>query len=262
MPPRHRSRLYSVVSACVVVAVVGVLAYSLARMDYEWSFAFLWDYLWNAENNEPGLLLQGLWGTLRISLISIVTGTVWGVILGLILYAREPVSLFAARVCVDLFRNTPVLVQLYVAYFVVGTAFDIGAETAGVLTLSLFCGAYIAEMTRGQLDTFEKGQLDAARSLGLTPWQIAAHIIAPQATRRMLPPLVGQFVSLVKDSSLVSVISLTELTKAGLNIVAVSFKSFETWFVVAALYLAVNQCLSSLGRLLEERLSRGERHAR
>jgi polar amino acid transport system permease protein len=262
MPPRKRSLFYSLLSALIVIGAVGVLTYSLVKMDYDWSFGFLWQYVWNAETNKPGLLLHGLWGTLRIALVAILIGTLWGVALGLILFAREPVSLFAGRLCVDLFRNTPVLVQLYVAYFVIGTAFDISAETAGVLTLSLFCGAYIAEMTRGQLDSFEKGQLDAARSLGLTPMQIGVHIVAPQAARRMLPALVGQFVSLVKDSSLVSVISLTELTKAGLNIVAVSFKSFETWFLIAALYLLINQCLSSAGRLLEEHLSKGQQHAR
>lgn len=258
MPPKKRSLWPSLLSATVVLSVLSLLFCSLWSMDYEWDFAFLWAYIWDQENQAPGLVLHGLWGTLRISLLSITCGTVWGLFLGLLLHLREPVSAAAAEFCVDLFRNTPVLVQLYVAYFVVGTAFEIDAEPAGILTLSLFCGAYIAEITRGQLDVFDKGQIDAARSLGFSPLQMTVHIIAPQAIRRMLPPIVGQFVSLVKDSSLVSVISLTELTKVGMSIVAVSFKSFETWFFIAALYFLINQCLSTLGKRLERRLSRGE----
>jgi polar amino acid transport system permease protein len=240
-------------------------------MDYEWSFGFLGEYFWHSGvietdgyGNEyqgrggPGLLLQGLWGTLRISFFSICLGIVWGVALGLILTLREPVSAFTARLVVDLFRNTPVLVQLYVAYFVVGTAFGIEAEAAGILTLGLFCGAYIAELTRVQLEVFDKGQLDAARSLGFSLWQTASHVVIPQVVRRMLPALVNQLVSLVKDSSLVSVISLMELTKAGLNIVSLTFRSFETWFVIAAMYFVINQALSTFGRKLERRLAKGE----
>ncbi len=261
MPPRTRKAWPSLLSALIVLLLVGTLSFSLLRMDYDWDFGFLASYLWNEEEQKPGLILLGLWGTLRISFLSILFGSIWGLFLGIILHLREPVSAGAAKLCVDLFRNTPVLVQLYVAYFVVGTAFDIEAEPAGILTLSLFCGAYIAEITRGQLDVFDRGQLDAAQSLGFSPWQCARHIVAPQATRRMLPPLIGQFVSLVKDSSLVSVISLTELTKAGLGIVSVSFKSFETWFFIALLYFLVNQCLATFGRHLERRLSKGEAHA-
>lgn len=266
MPPRRRSIWTSLASLIIIALALFVLIYSVWSMDYEWSYAYLADYFWQPSENpaipggRPGLLLEGLWGTIRISSISIFLGSIWGTLLGLVLYLREPVSARAARLVVNIFRNTPLLVQLYVAYFVIGTAFSIEAEPAGILTLSLFCGAYIAEITRGQLDTFEKGQLEAAASLGLSPVQTAIHIVLPQISRRMMPPLVGQFVSLVKDSSLVSVISIMELTKAGLNIVSVSFKSFETWFVIAALYFVLNQLVASLGAWLEHHLSRSERN--
>lgn len=209
--------------------------------------------LW--ENGSPGLILKGIWGTLYISAIAIVAGSLIGTVLGLVLVGKEPVSKAAAIAYVDIFRNTPVLVQLYIAYFVVGSAFALSAEQAGILTLSLFCGAYVSDIVRGTLVNFEKGQIDAAKSLGMTPAQVAWHVVLPQALRRMLPPLVGQFVTLVKDSSLVSVLGIVELTKAALNVVSVTFRGFETWFVIAAIYLVINLVVSSLGRYLEHRLS-------
>ena len=255
MPARKRPFYYSVLAALFVVGFVVMLFHSFKSLDYEWDFSVLGPFIWQTETQSPGLLLQGLWGTLWISFLSIVFGSILGVAVGTLLLLREPVSRTAAVVYVDVFRNTPVLVQLYVMYFVVGTAFDLSPEKAGVLTLSLFCSAYVAEIYRGTLANFDKGQLDAARSMGLKPWDVGVQVVAPQALRRMLPPLVGQFVSLVKDSSLVSVISIMELTKAALNVVSVSFRSFETWFFIAFLYLCLNLVLSTFGRYLENRLS-------
>lgn len=245
---------YSLISILVLAALFYLVGHSFYSLEYDWSFRFLLNYFWEPETNSPGLILLGLWGTIYISVLSIVIGTAGGIMIGMLLIGRERISRNAALIFVDIFRNTPVLVQLYVVYFIVGTALEIKPETAGVLTLSLFCSAYVAEIFRGTIIEFEKGQIDAAKSLGLTPWQIARFVIAPQALRRMLPPLVGQFVSLVKDSSLVSVISVSDLTKSALNVVAVSFRSFETWFVVALIYFVLNFLLSTYGRYLERRL--------
>lgn len=249
------SWLYSVFAAFFVGAVIWLLVHSLVTLDYEWDFAFLLPYIWQSDTGEPGVILKGLWGTFYISSLSIFFGSIIGVLIGLLLISKEPVSRKSAHVYVDIFRNTPVLVQLYLAYFVIGTALELTAEQAGIMTLSLFCSAYVGEIFRGTIRNFEKGQFDAAKSLGLAPRHIASRIVMPQALRRMLPPLVGQFVSLVKDSSLVSVISIVELTKSASNVVAVSFRSFETWFFIAFLYLIINTILSSFGRYLEDRLS-------
>ncbi|MFW7379796.1 MAG: amino acid ABC transporter permease [Oligoflexus sp.] len=246
--------IYSLLTIVLLGAIFGLIWHSFISLEYDWDFSFLWHYLWEPETNRPGLILQGLWGTLYISALSILFGSITGIFIGLLLIGKEPFARHAAKLFVDVFRNTPVLVQLYVFYFIVGTALDLQPETAGILTLSLFCSAYVAEIFRGTLLEFEKGQIDAAKSIGLKPWQIARYVIAPQALRRMLPPLVGQFVSLVKDSSLVSIISVTDLTKSALNVVAVSFRSFETWFVIALIYFALNFLLSSYGRYLERRL--------
>lgn len=226
---------------------------SFYSLEYDWEFGFLKPFFW--QNGEPGLLLQGLYNTIWISLAAIAIGASLGVVVGALLLAREPVARFLALAYVDVFRNTPVLVQLYVAYFVVGTTFELQAETAGVLTLGMFCSAYVADIFRGTIANLDKGQVDAAKSLGFSRLQIARHVTTPQALRRMLPPLVGQFVTLVKDSSLVSVIGILDLTKSALNVVSVSFRSFETWFVIAIMYLVLNTILSSYGRWLEHRLS-------
>lgn len=249
--------IYSIASILFVFLIGFLLNYSFGKLDYEWEFSFLKEYFWVMEDNEPGIILLGIWGTFYISVLSIFFGSFLGLAVGLALLSKEKIFRTLAVIYVDIFRNTPVLVQLYIAYFIVGTAFDLSPEAAGILTLSLFCSSYIAEIFRGTIEEFEKGQISAAKSMGLTGLQISIYVIAPQAFRRMLPPTVGQFVSLVKDSSLVSVVSVNELTKSAMNVVAVSFKSFETWFVIAIIYFVLNLVLSSFGRYLEKRLRFG-----
>ena len=254
MYKKSLSPFYTLLALLVLVLGCGLLFFSFKNLDYDWDFSFLGEYIWLKEENRPGLILQGLWGTIYISFASIILGSVLGVLLGFALLSREPITRRMAVLYVDVFRNTPVLVQLYVVYFIIGTAMELEPETAGVLTLSLFCSAYVGDIFRGTIQEFEVGQIDAAKSMGLNQWQIATSVVAPQALRRMLPPLVGQFVSLVKDSSLVSVISVADLTKSALNVVSVSFRSFETWFAIALIYFLLNYILSSYGRYLEKRL--------
>lgn len=248
---------YSLISAVALLVLAFTVGHSFYNLGYDWDFIFLKDYFWDPSTDQPGLILVGLWGTIYISVISIICGSVFGVLCGLLLTSKEPVSRTAAILYVDIFRNTPVLVQLYVVYFIVGTAVEMSPEVAGILTLSLFCSAYVAEIFRGTLLEFERGQIDAAQALGLNSFQLIRFVMAPQILRRMLPPLIGQFVSLVKDSSLVSVISVVDLTKSAMNVVAVSFRSLETWFVIAVIYFSLNFILSSLGRRLERRLRVG-----
>ena len=254
MHPKSLPWYWTLLSFLLLASGGLVLAYSFKKLDYAWDFHFLSSYIWEPETQRPGLLLQGLWGTIYISVLSILGGIVFGILVGLCMLAPEPLTRSAATVFVDIFRNTPVLVQLDVMYFIVGTAIDLSPEVAGVLTLSLFCAAYVADIFRASVIEFEKGQLEAARAMGLNNWQIASYVMAPQILRRMLPALVGQFVSLVKDSSLVSVISVVDLTKSALNVISVSFRSFETWFLVAIMYCVLNYALSTYGRYLERRL--------
>lgn len=260
MLEQERSKLWTILTAAALLLIALSLWRGFASLDYEWDFLSLRDYVWLSDENTPGLLITGLWGTLWVSALSICLGSMIGLCGGIILHAGNAFARSTIQVFVEIFRNTPVLVQLYVMYFVVASAFHMSAEQAGVATLSLFCGAYISELVRGTLFNLERGPHDAALSLGLTRWQTARHVIAPLALRRLMPSLVGQYVSLVKDSSLVSVISIVELTKSASNMVAISFKSFEVWFLVAVVYFFLNFALSRLGQSIERRMS-GDLHA-
>ncbi|KAB8041013.1 ABC transporter permease subunit [Silvanigrella paludirubra] len=262
MPDKKLPIYYSFLSSFLILLLAAVLVRSFYQLDYSWDFSVLAPYIWlpTTEGGGPGLFLKGLWITIKMSFEAIIFGTILGVIFGMLLTTQEKIAKFAALFYVDVFRNTPVLVQLYVAYFIVGTAFNLSGAVAGVLTMSLFCSAYVAEIFRGTIANFEKGQIDAAKALGLSPFQIARKVIAPQALRNMLPPLIGQFVSLIKDSSLLSVVAIPELTKEAQNAVTVTFRSFETWFFIALLYFVVNTLVSSLGRYLEKRLSVSLKH--
>jgi polar amino acid transport system permease protein len=260
MHEQKRSPLWTFLTATALLVLFASLWRGFASLDYDWDFMSLRDYVWLGEENAPGLLLHGLWGTIWVSALSILLGTCIGLAGGLVLHAGNSFAQNTVRCFVEIFRNTPVLVQLYVMYFVIASAFHMSAEQAGVVTLSLFTGAYISELVRGTLLNLDRGPHDAALSLGLTRWQAARHVIAPLALRRLMPSLVGQYVSLVKDSSLVSVISIVELTKSASNMVAISFRSFEVWFMVAVVYFALNFVLSRVGRVVEMKIS-GDLHA-
>ena len=145
--------------------------------------------------------------------------------------------------------------QSVLVYFFNVTVFDLERFTAGVSALSIFGGAHVAEIVRAGIQSVPVGQMEAARSLGMNYVEAMAYVIMPQAIKRTLPPLAGQFINLIKDSSLVSVISITDLTKAGREVVSGSFAPFEVWFTVAVLYLVVTGGLSLLIQRLEKRLS-------
>lgn len=200
-----------------------------------------------------GLLVVGLITTVQLSFVSILTSLALGVVVGMARIVREPVLRFCARVYIELIRNTPLLVQIYVIYYLVGSAFDMGRFAAGVAALTIFSAAYVAEIVRGGIESIERGQTEAAQAIGLSWVQTMRHVILPQALRRMMAPLTGQFITLIKDSSLVSVIAITELTLAGKTIQGSHFISLEIWLTVAALYFCMTFPLSIISRVFEKR---------
>lgn len=202
-----------------------------------------------------GSIAMGLWVTIKISFISLIFSILLGVIFGLMRVASGQVWRNLAITYVEIIRGTPLLVQIFIVYFFIGTVFDLDRFTAGVAALSIFTGAYVAEIVRAGIQSVPNGQMEAARSLGMNYAQAMAYVVMPQAIKRTLPPLAGQFINLIKDSSLVSVISITDLTKAGREVVSGSFAPFEVWFTVAALYLIVTGALSIAIQVLEKRLS-------
>jgi polar amino acid transport system permease protein len=210
-------------------------------------------------STKAGPLVVGLFTTLYISFFSIIFAILLGICTGLARVSGNPFLKKLSVLYIELIRGTPLLVQIFIFYFFIGTILNLDRVTAGVAALSVFTGAYIAEIVRAGIQSISRGQMEAARSLGMSYTQAMALVILPQAFKRTLPPMAGQFISLIKDSSLVSVISITDLTKAGREVVASTFSPFEVWFTVAALYLILTSGLSFLVQLLEKRMAAQDR---
>jgi polar amino acid transport system permease protein len=154
-------------------------------------------------------------------------------------------------------RNTPLLVQLFIFYFVVSPIIGIDRFWTGVLALSFFEGSFAAEIIRGGVQSVPRGQVEAADALGFTPYDRFRDIVLPQAIPLILPPMTGLVINLIKHSAIVSVIAIAEMTTEGLNIISETFMAFEIWFTVAAIYLAITVSLSFFVSWLEHRARRG-----
>jgi polar amino acid transport system substrate-binding protein len=211
---------------------------------------------------DSAMVWQFVWAalvTLKLSVLAFLLAVPIGVVLAVARVYGGPVSGTLARIYIELFRGTPVLLQLFVLYYGLAPYYSLAPVTAAVLGLGLNYGAYEAEVYRGALLAIPRGQTEAAKALGMSPTQILRHILLPQALRLALPPMTNDFVSLLKDSSLVSVITVIELTKR-MTIAAVDLRG---WLVpgllCAALYLALSFPLSELARRLERRLARDQR---
>lgn len=204
---------------------------------------------------KAGPLSVGLWVTLWISAVASVIGLVIGVVTGLCRVSQNLTLRQLSITYIEIIRGTPLLVQLFIFYFFLGTVLNIGRIPSGIGALSIFAGAYVAEIIRAGIQSIPKGQMEAARSLGMNVPQAMVYIILPQAFKRILPPLAGQFISLIKDSSLVSVIAITDLTKSGREVITSTFAVFEIWFVVAFLYLILTFSLSQVVAWVERRLA-------
>ncbi len=214
---------------------------------------------------QVGILLQGLWLTLKVSIIAIVFGILIGMLTGLARVASNPALKWTSITYIELVRGSPLLVQIFIWYFVLGTlinkvlekngfGFVIPELWFGIAALACFAGAYVAEIVRAGIQSIHRGQTEASRSLGMNYVQCMAYIILPQAMRRILPPLAGQFISLIKDSSLLGIIAIRELSKATREVVTTSLQPFELWFVCAILYLVLTFSLSMVLQYMERRI--------
>jgi polar amino acid transport system permease protein len=238
----------------VFATLLGVAGTSVLHSSYEWD----WDKFFE---NGLVLLLKAIPTTLAVAAVSLVVALPLGIVIGLCRVAHDPVAHWVGTGFVEVIRGTPLLVQLYVWYFVIGDVYGLSEFQAGCAGLSCFTASYIAEIVRGGIQSIDRGQMEAARSLGLSHVQSMVHVILPQTLRRVLPPLASEFIALVKDSSLVSVIGLTELTKATRDVQGRYFLTFEAWLTTAAIYLAINLLLSLAVRTLEKKLGQGQRQA-
>ncbi len=243
-PPAPAARLLGWLIAALLVA--GVFAFAFIRLRYTWNWAGVWEY--------RAAFLRGWWTTVVVSLSALITSSVLGVLVALA--RRSPVLALRslAQFYVEIVRGTPLLVQIYVFFYVVADAFRFGNRyVVGVIILSLFSGAYIGEIVRAGIESVGRTQLDSARAIGLTRAQIYRHVIFPQALRSSLPPLAGQFVSLVKDSSLLSIIAISEFTYSAAKVSSTTASPFEAYLPLALGYLVLTLPISLWTRHLEER---------
>jgi polar amino acid transport system permease protein len=217
---------------------------------YKLNFTVLLEY-WPA-------FLAGLQMTIKVSVLSIFFGTLMGVAGALAKTSRSRMLRALAFTYVEWIRNTPLLIQILFIYFGLGVFFSLSPMVASVFALSFFSGAYITEINRAGIQSIHKGQREAAFSLGMTEGQSMFLVVLPQAVRRILPPLAGQFITLIKDSSLISVIAVSDLTYVAKNIVTNTFRAFEVWLAIAVFYFVLSFALSWSVRSLEYRLAKSD----
>ena len=205
--------------------------------------------------NSFPLLLVGAGVTIQITVLSTAIGFVIGLIVGVARISHLRPLRMLAEVYVEFFRGTPLLVQIFLFYFAlpVITGQRIDPFIAAISACGINSGAYVAEICRAGIQSVDEGQMEAGRSLGMTWLQTMRYIIVPQAFKRVIPPLGNEFIAMLKDSSLVSVIGFEELTRRGQLIIAKTYGSFEIWMSVAVIYLVMTLTISRFVAYLERR---------
>lgn len=231
----------------VVVAVVAVVGVSLSMAGIALNFDFVVQYrtrIWD-----------GFCLTVFISLFSLVGSLIIGIPVALGQNARFLPVRYLCDFYVKIIRGTPLIAQIYLFYYIIGTAWGVeNRVVAGILILSVFAGAYIAEIIRGGYESLPHGPIEAARALGLSRVQCAISVELPQMVSRILPALTGQFASIIKDSSLLSVIAVIELTQTMREISATNYNFFGCFLLLGALYLCLTLPIMFISRYFEKKM--------
>ncbi|HKJ85691.1 MAG TPA: amino acid ABC transporter permease [Spirochaetia bacterium] len=291
--PGSRKRKFTLLDAAILTGIAAAFYLVVGRLRtglvYEWNWSVIPQYIVRRQSETGGLvagvLVQGLFTTLRLAFWSSLGALVIGIAIGMMRIAKSRAWQAIGRVYVELVRNTPPLVLVFIFFFFVGNQLTValgidswirsaapgtqrivtvlfspparfGEFLSAVFTLAVYEGAYMAEIVRAGILSVEKGQTEAAYALGLTRRDQYRFVILPQALRTMSPALAGQFISAIKDSAIVAVISVQELTFRGLELMSATFRTFEIWITITILYFLLTGGLSFLARLLEHRLRR------
>ena len=215
------------------------------------------------------MLLTAMGRTLLLAFLGLVFACILGMIFGLLSVLKNKACNIISNIFVFVIRGVPMIVLAFFIYFGIpylintimgfGGGFTLSALQAGTICLALNCGAYMAEIIRAGIQSVDIGQMEAGRSLGLPYWKTMRKIILPQAIRTMIPSIINQFIITVKDTSILPVIGFPELVNTAKNVVANSFMSFQTWGIVAVMYLIVITILSKVAKIVERRLNRGRK---
>jgi len=279
------------IAIALILLGAGVYVFYRIRvgLNYHWNWGVIPQYLFRYDEEKHrwvmNLLMEGLKTTLALSVWSILFATIVGSIMGMFRVSSSLFKRLIGRTYVELIRNIPPLVLVFIFYFflsdqimpVLGVDDFIRSRSerfqeilaffstrpelfstflSAVITIGLFEGAYITEIVRGGIQSIERGQWEASYALGLSWWQQMRHVVLPQAVQRILPPMAGEFINTIKNSSIVSVISIQELTFQGMELMAASLLTFEVWLTIAGMYLVVCLLLSLAVARLEVHMRR------
>ena len=290
---KTKSGVTRAVDTIVIASAIFLVAYIIYKVDtvmiYEWHWGFLWEYIlrWDEEQQAyaPNLLLKGLATTFRLVIWSMLLASIIGIVMGIMRTSSRVFFRTVSRLYVEFIRNMPPVVFIFVFFFFLSSQFvpllgidelsvNASPETialleillgppelfanviSGILCLALFEGAYITEIIRAGIQSIDKGQTEAGQSIGLTRFQTLRWVIFPQAVQKAIPPLTGQFITLIKDSSIVSLISIQELTFLAQEVAYSTQYVFEIWLFVAGVYFCICYSLALLFAKLEKRSQR------
>ena len=291
----HREAKISPLDILLALVLVAIAGYVFFRVDrvlhYPWQWGAIPQYLirYDPKTGQwvTNLLMEGFFTTIRLSVWGTALAMVIGLAMGLARTSRSLFNRLIGRTYVELIRNLPPLVLIFIFYFFfsdqilplfgidkivadlspasqrwIGLLFaparQFSAFLSALVTLAIFEGAYITEIVRAGIQSIEKGQWEASQALGFSRWSQLRHIVLPQAFARILPPLAGQFISTIKDSAIVSVISIQELTFQGMELMSATYLTFEIWITITVLYLALTLPCSLAVERLEIHMRRSQ----
>lgn len=254
----HLRRLREVSIAIFTFVIIGWLIWQGAlAMEYNWQWYRVSPFFYRIVEGEFifGPLYWGLMETLKLSSVAGIFAIIIGFITAFARMSDSRAGSIIATFYLEAIRNTPLIVQLFLFYFILAPIFGIDRFWAGVLCLAFFEGSFAAEIIRGGIQGVDRGQFEAGDAAGLTTYNKYRYIIVPQSMPLILPPLTGLLISLIKHSAIVSVIAVSELTTTGLNLISDTFMAFEIWFIIAGIYLALTITLSIGVGQLEKKLN-------
>ncbi len=273
----------------LIAAGVVTINHALVNLDYKWNWEIIPQYFLRYDESKgswiPNLLMQGFFTTIRVSIWASLLASMIGIVTGLMLKAQSLYPRLLARTYVELVRNTPPLVLIFIFYFFLGNQLttllnidqfiatrgeyttrllgflvaeeaQFSAFVSAAMTMAIYEGAYMAEIIRAGFESVPKGQWEAADALGLNTRYKYRLIILPQAIKTILPAMAGQFISTIKDSAIVSVISIQELTFQGMELMAATYLTFEIWITITLMYFILTFSCSLLASKLEKHLNR------
>ncbi len=247
---KENTSVFKICANILLLAVLAILIFwfILSRVGITFDFSLITKY-----NTR---LLDGFLMTIYLSIASLFLSLILGIISAVMQSSKILILKYFAKGYVLLIRGTPLIMQIYLFYYIVGTAFGIENRfLSGVIILSIFEGAYISEIIRGSFLSLDKTQLEASKAVGFTKMQTVRYVILPQLITRTLPALTGQFASIIKDSSLLSMISVIELAQTIREITAINLKLFEGYFVLGILYLVLTLPLTFISENIERKFS-------